>query len=181
MGYWDEYSSYLNGSKTSNNVVINPLNLGEECILINSKKTQYYKYYYTQPTRIINSLLSMYDSHDPRYKQVQDYIDILSDTFDLNQDIVTPRCNCICLVLYFDTSDKLCWDLTKYIPSILQTVINVRDYLPDYIVRIYFDRSVYDTLSRNKSEQQFITILNEQFQQIVNSQNVEVYTSNTNT
>ena len=178
MSNWNEYSSYMSKTKTSNNVARNPLNLGEECILINSKKTQYYKYYYTQPSRIIDSLLSMYDVHDPRYKQIQDYINVLSNTFDLNDDTITPRCNCISLVLYFTDNNKI-FNLSKYIPSIHQTVINVTQNLPDYVVRIYLDRSVYDILYEDDNvsrQQKFITSLRTQFEQIIDSPNVEIYT-----
>jgi len=74
--------------------------------------------------------------------------------------------------------------LNKYILSIHRSVINVNKNLPDWVVRIYFDKSVYKRMQEieihktNSSAEELIEINTflQKFKEIIESPNVELYT-----
>ena len=75
-------------------------------------------------------------------------------------------CNVIAIVLYLTMHGQ---SYNKYLRSIEQTVKNVKDNLPDFIVRLYLDTTVY-----NSNVNPFQILL----KQIINYDNVEIYTYN---
>ena len=80
-------------------------------------------------------------------------------------------CNCIAISLYW-TSDDLLGLLRKYLYTIQRTIKNVKRCLPDWIVRLYIDSSVYQYLKTNKLEEPISKILDYFFV----AENTEVYT-----
>ena len=79
-------------------------------------------------------------------------------------------CNVISLSLYF--VGCLPTNMLKYLLSIERTVKNVRNNLPLWIVRIYFDESVHDCMRRaNKGSLEKKT-----YDKILASKNVEAFT-----
>lgn len=96
-------------------------------------------------------------------------------------------CYCVSITVYFTKVDKeyfesesvssnvLSEDPNKYeyryLLSILQTVKNTKMFLPEWIVRIYMDISIYRVLSVKKNSN--LCLL---FDEIFNSENVEIFT-----
>lgn len=121
----------------------NPINNTESCKLVNSKKSNYYKHKY-DPTNIINTIETNFK--DNKYKD--ELINNLKQTFDLE-----PRdncCNCISISLYF--LEDIVSGYLKYLSSIDRTIKNVAVCLPDYIVRVYMDGSVYNQINQINDE-----------------------------
>ena len=79
------------------------------------------------------------------------------------------NCNCISIVLNVETM-KI--DMLKYISSITRTAKNVNACLPDWIVRLYFDVSVYDHINNNKLD----GVLLQNWEYLLDTCNVEIYT-----
>jgi hypothetical protein len=98
-------------------------------------------------------------------------------------------CYCIAITVYFTKVDKEYFEREtmkdivedknkyeyRYLLSILQTVNNAKMFLPDWVVRIYMDKSIYQTL-RDKKNKTLCSI----FDEIFESDNVEVYTYDCN-
>ena len=141
----------------------NPLNPNEiNCTLKNNRKDSYYIHKYN-PTFIIQTIK----------QQIGDFLDdeldiLINEKFQTNTQ--SDCCNCISLVLYLKCDIEL---YQNYIQSIYRTVLNVKRNLVDWIVRIYFDKSVYECLETDKDK--YPDIYN-CFEIIFNSPNTEIYT-----
>jgi hypothetical protein len=154
--------------------VNNPITLTEnDCQLRSTKKHKYYIHRY-DPRPILDRL------RGELREEVSKFGDIF-DKFD-----ATPRencCNVISLTLYFkDCTQKEI--LIKYLYSIYRTIKNVRFNLPDWIVRLYLDKSVFDCMntvnfvlnSNLCGMNQDLHAMYAIFQNIKESENVEIYT-----
>jgi hypothetical protein len=136
--------------------IFNPLKSDENCILINNKKVKLYKHTYN-PIEILELLYCKLNIKD----------DIL-DMFDKN--IRNNCCNVISISLYFTNCSIE--TLNKYLISIYQSIKNVKKNLNDWIVRVYFDISVYECINKNDIDSEIVKIFN----QIMKNDIVEVYT-----
>ena len=134
----------------------NPVNKEEKCKLINNKKERYYIHTY-DPRLILKNLATFPD---------------VAKHFDLK--VRHNCCNCISMSLYF-TSDSNIENCVKYITSIRRTVINVSKNLPDWIVRLYLDSSVYKRLL-NFPESRYKKYMKESLNFLLEAENVEIYT-----
>ena len=151
------------------NKITNPLtSQNNDCVLINTKKHKYYIHDYN-PEIIINKLKTELQISD----------DILSKYNNIPKK---NCCNVISISLYSTEFDGKVSDylysrgvLNKYLPSINRTVKNVKKKLKDWIVRLYLDISVYNIIDDIKTEYPD-NILVKTFNEIINSENVEIYT-----
>jgi hypothetical protein len=93
--------------------------------------------------------------------------------------LTTNCCNVISITLYlsFDDINYIYENVSKYILSIYRTIKNVESDLKGWIVRIYFDDSVYCVIKKlNDINDDKYKILIEKFNYINNSNIVEIYT-----
>jgi hypothetical protein len=139
-------------NNTTNQFVNNFVN----CTLISSKKEQYYKF----TTKNIKQML-------PNHNNEIDY------------NVYSNCCNCISLVLY--TKSYVCTDkfgsVLRYLSSINQTIKNVGKYLPDYLIRLYLDPSIYRTLVNDyKKNLPIIKSCKSLIQGLFKYENIEIYT-----
>lgn len=106
-------------------------NSNDICSLISTKKEEYYIYTY-DPSYLLNKLKNEYgiDEH------------VLSN-FDNN--IRTNCCNVISIMLYLKECKQEI--IYKYLKSINRTVKNVMKNLNEWVVRVYFDISVYQCVN----------------------------------
>lgn len=146
-------------TNTISGSVINPLKASEQCTLINTKKTSYYIHTY-DPTKMLTMLRLQKFNID----------DMVLDKFV--SEIHYNCCNVISISLYFTK----CADDTmeKYLYSIYRSIKNVERNLPDWIVRVYLDISVYECINEKEKS----SLIRQTFMEIINNRNVEVYTYN---
>lgn len=119
---------------------------GLSCNLISKKRQNYYKYEYN-PEKYRNKLESCRGSNK---------------IFDITRR--NKCCYCVSIVVYF-----LQYSYQKYITyisTIYESVMNIKKYLPDWICRLYLDKSVF-----NIKDDYF----SEKMNKIIDSDNVEVY------
>ena len=149
-------TTYLNSFKLDSSEKTNPLKNSEMCTLRNRKKHNLYVHTYN-PTNMINDIRTKLNIPD-----------VVLDRFD--DEIRHQCCNVISISLYF----KDCNDSTmeKYLYSILRSVQNVEKNLKDYVVRVYFDTSVYNCIDEKDHDSE----IRKTFEQIMNHSIVEVYT-----
>ena len=69
----------------------------------------------------------------------------IDEMFDLQRR--ENCCNCISIVLY----SKNIYDLNNYLYSMKKSLDNVANCLPDFVVRFYLDKSVFDTIYKTYS------------------------------
>ena len=136
----------------------NPIRQDETCKLISNRKKKYYTYRYN-PSKIIANI-------------DKDQLKILDNICDLKDDNITKRCNCISITLYY-LDDSIDRNILIYCYSMYKTVENVRKNLPNYLVRIYLDATVWKYIDthRKYSTEAGITM-----NYIMYSENVEIYT-----
>ncbi len=169
------YRRIFQGKENTTDRVDNPVSLSiDNCRLINTKKERYYIHTY-DPTPYLEKLRREYGMSD----------EILSRFVD------TPRrncCNVISITLYIQgkrAEDKvICHSekLYNYLSCIYGTVRNTKRKLPDWIVRLYLDESIYKCITQFEKEypgkrgnsvwEECLEI----FDYITNSENVEIYT-----
>ncbi len=142
--------------------VTNPISLKEhDCVLLTKKKLQYYTHIYN-PENMIAKLKKEFGISD----------EILSRFDNHTRE---KCCNVISITLYFIENDLE--TMLKYLNSINRTVKNVKKKLPDWIVRLYIDRSVTSniySIEENIDElKDYIPAL-QVFNEIINSENVEL-------
>ncbi|ARF08810.1 hypothetical protein Catovirus_1_860 [Catovirus CTV1] len=158
--------TFLNSGKVKVSKENNPIKYVEKCDLFNTKKSKYYIHTY-DPTVIKKNI-----EKNPQY-----FGDAL-DVFDF-----TPRkncCNCVSISLYWDKviNEQTAHSLRSYMTSIKKTIVNVKQNLNDWIVRVYIDYSVHKFVTNIKEtqEESYGTDLRETYNYILNSENTEVYT-----
>lgn len=90
-------------------------------------------------------------------------------------------CNCISISLYTD-NELSAKKVSQYIASIERTIKNVKRGLPDWIVRIFFDISVYNYINNIKDKVKDIKhedngekLILDGFEYIKNQENTELY------
>ncbi len=143
------------------NPISNPISFDdtEKCILRNTKKINYYKHTYNPTGELAN------------LRRIQTILNLPEEVFAKFDDTIRHDCcNVISVTLYLTECVK---NLKFYIVGIYRTVKNVRKNLPDWIVRLYFDNSVY-TCFNQLNDETYLRIFNE----IISSPNVELYTFN---
>lgn len=178
--YFTNKNLYNNLQYFTKNTVTNPLDRTDTCILHNTKKESLYTHTYN-PTVYIKEL-----------KELGIADEILSKFDD---KINTNCCKVIAISLYFPKC-KID-NMEKYLFSIYRTVKNVEKKLNDWIVRLYFDMTVYNCVLNISTEiNQKSVLINDDndekvnggidekvnddikriFEYIINSPNVELYT-----
>jgi len=163
------YNQLLKSQKVSD--VNNPVNNDGKCILVNSKKSKYYTHAY-DPTNIISKI----NGYEDPYKT--ELLGNVNRIFDLT--VKSSCCNCVSISLYFK-GNKLT-SLLNYLETIKRSVENIKIILPDWIVRIYLDISVYATFMNRKEvnlngmTEEHIKILQSTLDYLFASENVEIYT-----
>ena len=191
-GTSDMIKLYFTNKKLYNNIpfltnnVTNPLDSIDTCILHNTKKQSLYTHTYN-PTVYIKEL-----------KELGITDEILSKFDNQSND---NCCKVIAISLYFPKC-KID-NIEKYLFSIYRTVKNVEKKLNDWIVRLYFDMTVYNCVLNISTEIKHESVLDNDvgvnthddtdvkvnddikrtFEYIINSPNVELYTyecNNTN-
>ena len=149
-------------------IIINPLNSQDTCTLHNTKKSNLYTHTY-DPTIYIQQLRSLGMSTE------------ILDKFDHKRN--DNCCKVIAISLYFPACQTE--NMEKYLFSIYRTVKNVEKNLNDWVVRLYFDMSVYrcvldlDETADQKSDTLIARSIDEIdriFEIIIGSPNVELYT-----
>ena len=122
--------------------VLNPISqLEGECKLMNTKKEKYYKH--------------VYDAR-PILSKLRDELNV-SEEIISNFDLpIEPRqycCNAVSIMLYLIKKTQTPYgdianidDMNKYLNSVNRSVKNVDRKLPDWLVRIYMDKSVYECM-----------------------------------
>lgn len=165
---------YLNLNEHPNSETSpNPLDQKEVCELLTTKKSEFYKFTY-DPKHIIQKLKDNEISED------------VLDRFDTERR--DGCCNIITLSLYFKDQVGSAYSalktFEKYIYSIGRTVKNVKINLPEWIVRVYLDVSVFksllailDTITP-RHEERLHAVINELTYEIMESPNVETYIYN---
>lgn len=137
----------------------------EKCKMRTTKKDKYYVHTY-EPKKLINKFKE--NSANNIYQQY--YLINLIKIMDMNS--YYNCCNCILLILY---NNQLCDETC--IKSINQTILCVKKYLPEWIVRIYMDDDTYFKLQKYSNDP-----INEKFhescQNILDAENTEIYTFN---
>lgn len=142
--------------ETKGRNIYNPVNREEKCTLINNKKERYYIHTY-DPVLLLKNLATFPD---------------VAKHFDLK--VRHNCCNCISMCIYFTLESDL-EKCVKYLTSIRRTVINVNKNLPDWIVRLYLDSSVYRRML-NSPESKFKKYIKESLNFLLEAENVEIYT-----
>ncbi len=169
------YHRIFQGKENTTDRINHPVSLSiDNCRLINTKKERYYIHTY-DPTPYLEKLRREYGMRD----------EILSRFVD------TPRhncCNVISITLYIQGEEGYEVDchsqkLYHYLSCIYGTVRNTKRKLPDWIVRIYLDESIYKCITQFEKEyppeKRRYNIWGECleiFDYITNSENVEIYT-----
>jgi hypothetical protein len=151
--YYDT-SKLINNSTKSYSII----NDGMQCELISSKKINYYKFSTAKNNTLIKEHI------------IKNNNALFANILDVND--YSNCCYCVVLLLYL-TKD-LCNHtiITQYLSSIVKSIQNVKKYLPDFIVRLYLDKTVYN-LMRNCDEN---NINKKLFNLLFAFSNVEIYT-----
>lgn len=161
------YSNELDDFRVENEP--NPLKENETCKLATKRREKYYVHEY-KPQKTIHKLEKL-------GKEGHEYLSHVLKIFDFTEK--KNCCNCVVLSLYAVKFQDL---VDKYLPSIVKTIKNVAQSLPDWLVRIYMDSSVFETLQKYRTESESEEkLLNEEFVEnsldfFFTSENVEIYT-----
>jgi hypothetical protein len=163
--------------------VLNPISqLEGECKLMNTKKEKYYTH--------------VYDAR-PILSKLRDELKV-SEEIISNFDLpIEPRqncCNAVSIMLYLIKKTQTPYgdianinDMNKYLNSVNRSVKNADRKLPDWLVRIYMDKSVYECMEiikKLKNDNIDIYLRSQElydniiiiFEEIITSPNVEIYT-----
>lgn len=176
-------------NKEDQDNTISPIDLDDICFRLSTKKNKYYTYTYDR-TDILNKINNYINNNEDMILFFEKYLyknnldenfimpftdedkkkslnDILS-MFDF--DIKNNTCNCISIVLYaLDISY-----LKKVIDTIILNIYLVDKYLPEFVFRIYLDKSVFEIIYNdyqdNKNDEFLIKI-----HKIISADNVEIF------
>lgn len=138
--------------KDVNNLVDDKLN----CMLVSNKCSD--KYY--------NQTYNIDLKSHVLYKYIKN-----KDDFCVTK--IEKCCNCIAISIYSKNPNV---DLVKYIASICRTIKNVGIALPEWIVRVYMDVSVYNYIKLLDKEESKKNVLSEYIKLLTTSENTELYT-----
>jgi hypothetical protein len=117
------------------------------CKLITSKKTEYY----THLSTAINKILPGHN--------------------ELDYKVYKNCCNCASILFYSNKKRCNAAVITKYLASVTKTIFNVKKYLPDFVVRLYLDSTLYDLFETCMTGLNFYL-----FENLFQYDNVEIYT-----
>lgn len=131
-----QFSHFTRGDITSiilESISPSPSRVNEVCTLVNTKKKEYYTHNY-DPKSLLAKLRRLGFSEE-----------------DLSRFDSNPRsgcCNTVSIALYtrVRTRKDVASVMEKYLMTIRRSIENVKSTLPDWIVRLYFDASVYTLL-----------------------------------
>ena len=150
--------------------VDNPITLKkDDCLLLNTKRQQYYVHTYDP---------------EPILKRLEDDFKISKEVLSRFDNTKRDKCcNAIAITLYFkDCEHKT---ISRYLSGIARTAINVNKKLKDWIVRVYFDMSVYECIEKiqmeiqsgsNPDKKKISDEIIGYFTSLMRSPNVEMYT-----
>jgi hypothetical protein len=166
-----------NNSDILSKIINHPLKFDsddEKCVLINQRKDKYYIFKY-DPTETITMIEQDTTLDETKKGKL---LDEIHKIFDLK--IKENCCNCFTFVIYVtDIDEDKDNSLEKYLHSILISVENISNALPQYICRIYIDESVIKLLNEIVSDV-FVSDLKDNIVELYNSlftfDNVEIYT-----
>lgn len=157
-------------------IVVSPYteNTNNKCTLLTTKKMKYYTFTY-DPTNVINNIKKTFNELNKKNMDLNTNINIDNQNDDIfDQNITNNCCNVISISLYALNSN-----IAKYIFSIAKTINNVKREMPDWLVRVYLDDSVFCQIKSFKNtDDELEKIIYEKFQFIYNSDNVEIYIYN---
>jgi hypothetical protein len=155
--------------KRNTNLDINDPVSGEKtCALIGSKKTRYYTHTYN-PNAILENIKVEQKNNNISVEKSNEYIENFNKIFDTKQR--KDCCKCISVSLY-SLDIKY---INNVISSIKRTAINVKNNLPDWIVRFYVDLSVYEKIKDNEDET-IDNFVKSQMKWLESAENVEIWT-----
>lgn len=179
-GSYDECINY------TEKIIDNNMNCDNECL--NNMKLKCGINYDDYNSEIVDNIFYIIDKNtkcirlnkkcdSKYYNNVYDgsIIKLDMEKFGVNDDIFCVEtynncCNCISISLYsFNLND-----IVKYISSIKRTIKNVKIGLPEWIVRVYFDISVYISI-KDEHNIKIKEYLDESMKFILSADNVEVY------
>jgi hypothetical protein len=125
--YFEEYINEMKEEKLENPEF-------GKCIILNKKREDKYIHTYN----VDNIIKKITDLSD---KLPKGYCKNFLETFDVEPR--TKCCNCISVVLYSNMNN---FGFSKYLPNILISLQNIQTYLPNWILRLYLDRSVFELI-----------------------------------
>jgi hypothetical protein len=105
--------------------------INDKCIILSKKRKDKYIHKY-DVSNILNKICKL------KTKLPEEYLDVFINNFEIK-----PRencCNCISIVLYSTLREI---KLSYFLPNLLVSLKNINQYLPDWIMRIYLDNSVF--------------------------------------
>lgn len=157
-------------------IVPNSINNKQQCKLVSTKQNDKYTKIYN-PMEIFAQLKKYNQILAKQDNQLEEQLNNnLKKKFDFN--IRNNCCNCISITVYFNVNYNNAKYTAIYLRSIKRTIQNVENCLPDWIVRLYFDKTVYDFLlyfnanGYSLAENNICGLL----KFIFNSKNTEIYT-----
>lgn len=147
---------------------VSPIDSSVKCELINTKKNSFYIHKYNP-----KPLLKIFEQH-------KNYFPNMQETFDFTER--SNCCNCVAISLYVKGNNSYN-NLDKYLSSIVSSTKNIKKNLPDWLLRLYLDKSVYDNINNLKKmdpEQLNGYEIGERiikyFDYLIHAYNVEIYT-----
>lgn len=142
---------YLKKEKASRlDKYTNPIYKDLKCGLLNSKKTDFYTF----------------DS--PEWSSGLDPTGL-----DLSRR--GKCCRCVSFALYF--ARKLNYNLYMFLASVMRSVENVKKYLPDWIVRLYLDPSIFkQIIGHSEKTDDVYQLIVSALDSLFKAKNVEIYT-----
>jgi hypothetical protein len=155
-----------------NTAIISPFNLDEICELKSTMKNQHYIFerYCTEQKEYIMNILKMIDIEQ---------LGNINTMYDFSNN---SKCsNVISITLYIINAETRGYFSYTYFNCIKRTIQNVKKCLPNWIVRLYFDDSVYDyyekiTHNFDDNDINIITSIKNTWKYIIESDIVEIYT-----
>jgi hypothetical protein len=163
--YYNEYIDKMNKSQEFNDEF-------GKCVMLNTKKEVKYIHSYNIDS-IIAKLKILEDKlPDNYYKKFTELFDVSS---------IDNCCNCVSIVIY---SDMKAERLSAYLPNVLVSLKNMEKHLPNWILRLYLDKSIFELIYEEEQKPDigsdhinygriYRKILND----IFNHQNCEVFLS----
>ena len=131
--------------------VLNPIVRGLKCKLINNKCSETYYCHTYDPSIYIDKLKELGLSNDviSRFDNIQkdNCCNVISISLYLKESCEIDDSN-NSTEEYFKNNEYI----LKTLPSIYATIKNVEKNLPNWIIRVYFDKSVYRCLENIKNE-----------------------------
>lgn len=105
------------------------------CIKITNKKEKFYNKTY-DPRPILENFKSVLGEENTLYRNFVDCC---------NTEVLDGCCNCISVVLYLADCKNI-FSLSRFIFTIEQSILNLENFLPDWVYRLYMDPSVFESL-----------------------------------